>query len=47
MDEPLDLVIRHGTVYDGTGAAGVSADVGVRDDRIVAVGTIAARGRTR
>src|ERR1700687_2379749 len=29
-----DVVIRHGTVYDGTGAAGVVQDLAIRDDRI-------------
>jgi N-acyl-D-aspartate/D-glutamate deacylase len=33
----LDLVIRGATLIDGTGAPGRSADVGVRDGRVVAV----------
>jgi N-acyl-D-amino-acid deacylase len=40
----FDLVIRGGTVYDGTGVPGRGADVGVRGDRIAAVGVIADRG---
>jgi N-acyl-D-aspartate/D-glutamate deacylase len=33
-----DLVIRGATLYDGTGAAGRAADLGVRGDRIAAIG---------
>jgi len=36
----LDVVIRGGTLVDGTGSPGRPADVGIRGDRIVAVGEI-------
>ena len=41
-----DVVIRHGTIYDGTGAAGKVGDLAILDDRIAAIGDLAAdRGR--
>src|SRR3954449_8275942 len=41
-----DVVIRHGTVYDGTGTPGKEGDVAILDDRIEAVGDLSAeRGR--
>ena len=43
--DSFDLVIRGGTVYDGTGAPGVRADVAVRGDRVAVVGSVAERGR--
>ena len=38
--EPFDLVIRNGTVYDGSGGPAQVTDVAVRDDRIAAIGTL-------
>ena len=41
-----DLVIRGGTVFDGSGGPGRVADVGITGDRIMAVGDLgSARGR--
>lgn len=42
----FDLVIRGGTVVDGTGRIPQEADVGVVGDKIAAVGRIAGRGAT-
>ena len=36
----LDLVIRNGTVYDGTGGEPIHGDVAIEGGRIVAVGTV-------
>ncbi len=38
---PFDLVLRSGTVVDGTGRRGFVADVGLRGDRIAAIGDLA------
>lgn len=40
-----DVLIRGGTVYDGSEAPGRKADVAIKGDRIVAVGTIPASAR--
>lgn len=40
----LDLVIRGGTVIDGTGADGIQADVGIAGGRIAEIGKIAPGG---
>ena len=40
----VDLVIRGGTVIDGSGGDPIEADVAVSDGRIVAVGEVSARG---
>lgn len=43
----FDLIIRHGRVLDGTGAAPFTADVAIRGDRIVAIEkTISGSART-
>ena len=41
MPEHYDLIIRGGTVYDGSGAPGVRADVGVQSETIATVGDLA------
>jgi len=38
--ERFDVIVRGGDVYDGTGAPGRPADVGLRGDRIAAVGDL-------
>ncbi|MFZ4983923.1 MAG: N-acyl-D-amino-acid deacylase family protein [Blastocatellia bacterium] len=42
----LDVLIRGGSVIDGTGGAAREADVGIRGDRIVLVGDAAKEGRS-
>ena len=43
----LDWLLTSGTVIDGTGSPGATADVGIADGRIVAVGSLAGRQARR
>ncbi|MDQ3417347.1 MAG: D-aminoacylase [Acidobacteriota bacterium] len=43
----FDVIIRGGTVYDGTGAPGRRLDVGIRGDRIAAVGDLTSSNAAR
>jgi len=36
-----DVIVRHGTIYDGSGQQPVTADIGVSGQRIIAVGDLA------
>lgn len=38
--ERFDVLVKNGTLFDGTGAPGRKADVGIRGDRIAAVGDL-------
>jgi len=42
-----DLIIRHGTVLDGTGADGVPADLAIDGDRITSIGDLSTSEATR
>lgn len=44
MSNKFDLIIRGGTVLDGTGGDPVEADVAVRDGRIIEVGEVSGAG---
>jgi N-acyl-D-amino-acid deacylase len=47
QSQQYDLIIRNGRVLDGTGNPWFPADIGVRNGRIVAVGSLAGAGATR
>lgn len=40
--ETFDVIIRGGTVYDGLGGAPYQADIGIRGDRVAAIGDLSA-----
>ena len=44
MPTALDIVIRGGTLYDGTGSPPRAGDIAIEGDRIAAVGSVSARG---
>jgi N-acyl-D-aspartate/D-glutamate deacylase len=44
MNASFDLVIRHGTIVDGSGGAPFEGDVAVKDGRIAAVGQVTGSG---
>lgn len=46
MHAAYDVVIRGGTVYDGSGAPPFEADVAIDRDRVASIGTVRERGRT-
>ena len=45
--QSFDLVIIHGRIIDGSGSPWYSGDIGIRDGRIAAIGTLAAAARAQ
>src|SRR5262245_28334833 len=46
-DEPYDVILRGGTVYDGSGGKPVVADVALRGDRLAAIGDLGTAAAAR
>ena len=47
VSQGYDVIISGGAVYDGTGGAPVSADIGIRGDRVAAIGNLAGAPATQ
>jgi N-acyl-D-amino-acid deacylase len=47
LAQDLDLIIRGGSLIDGSGSPAAKADIGIRDDRIVFVGSSAGKRAKR
>jgi dihydroorotase/N-acyl-D-amino-acid deacylase len=45
--KPFDIVIRNGHIIDGTGSPWYSGDLGIRDGKIAAIGSLAQAAGTR
>ena len=45
MSAEYDLIIRNGTIYDGSGSPPVTGDVAVNGETIAAIGHVAQRAR--
>ncbi|MGC1782855.1 MAG: D-aminoacylase [Acidobacteriaceae bacterium] len=45
--QSYDIVITHGHIIDGTGSPWYSGDIGIRDGRIAAIGSLSAASRKR
>jgi N-acyl-D-aspartate/D-glutamate deacylase len=45
VHQSFDLVIIHGRIIDGSGSPWYSGDIGIRDGRIAAIGTLAVEAR--
>jgi N-acyl-D-amino-acid deacylase len=41
-----DVVIRNGTIYDGSGGAPIAGDVAIKNDRIAKIGAVSGRAKT-
>lgn len=45
VEKPYDVLIKDGTIYDGTLKPPYAADIGIRDDKIVAIGVLSGEAK--